>query len=484
MKNKQQLIILGVILLISVLLRFTSVIESRDFWYDEAFTGILLKQDFSQMNHSIFNDVHPPLYYWLAKSWASLGDYSPLAIRSFSAFLGILTVLSLYWIGKQLFSERTGLLAAAISAFSPFAIEYSQEARMYSLFGFLMLWAVWFFIQGVREDKIAYWISWGMLSGLSFYTHYLALFFFVMFYLAFVVTKNKKKENLFSKLFGGKNFWIGVGVIFIFFASWFNVLFSHMMKGNLSWIEPSYLSDIPETLQIFFFGHPAGTGGVPWSNEFRYFLDGSSAGLIIFSVMIALFFANYKKSKQKEELKILAIMSFGTLIFLVILSHLNIKLYVARYFMPAAVLIYLLFSTLVVEYSKNKFAWVIALAVYALFLINLEPLRYNSSWNEVYHFDKESPEKTLIITSNPFDYTSARYYFGEDRVKYYNKSNPKEDFSGWVVVGNKNRLTSIEEVDSYRGSIIVDNTCQWSGLKLQEEGSFGNLRICRIINQL
>jgi 4-amino-4-deoxy-L-arabinose transferase-like glycosyltransferase len=484
MKNKQQLIILGVILLASIFLRFTSVIESRDFWYDEAFTGILLKQDFSQMNQSIFDDVHPPLYYWLAKPWASLGDYSPLAIRSFSAFWGILTVLSLYWIGKKLFSERTGLLAAAISAFSPFAIEYSQEARMYSLFGFLMLWAVWFFIQGVKEDKIAYWISWGILSGLSFYTHYLALFFFVMFYLAYVVTKNKEKGNFFSKLFGGKNFWIGVGIIFIFFVSWSKILFSHIMKGNLGWIEPSYLSDILETLQIFFFGHPAGTGGMPWSNEFRYFFDGSSAGLIIFSVMLALFFANYKKSQQKKELKILAIMSFGTLIFLVILSHLNIKLYVARYFMPAAVLIYLLFSALVVEYSKNRFAWVMALAVYALFLISLEPLQYNSSWNNVYHFDKELPKKTLIITSNPFDYTSARYYFGEDRVKYYNKSNPTEDFSGWVVVGNENRLTSIKEVSNYRGSIIVDNTCQWAGLELQEEGSFGDLKICRIINQL
>ena len=481
MKNKYQLIILGVILIISIFLRFTSVIESRDLWYDEAFTGILLKQDFSQMNQSIFNDVHPPLYYWLAKPWASLGDYSPLAIRSFSAFLGILTVLSLYWIGKKLFSERTGLLVAAISAVSPFAIEYSQEARMYSLFGFLMLWAVWFFIEGIKKEKLFYWIGWGVLGGLSFYTHYLALFFFVMFYLAYVLTKDKKGENLFSKLFSGKNFWIGVGIIFIFFASWFKILFSHMMKGNLSWIEPSYLSDIPKTLQIFFFGHPAGTGGVPWSNEFRYFFDGSSAGLIIFSVILVLFFANYKKSKQKKELKILAIMSFGTLIFLVILSHLNIKLYVARYFMPAAVLIYLLFSALIVESSKKRFIWVIPLVFYALFLVNLKPLQYNSSWNDIYHFEKEAPEVAPIITSNPFDYTSARYYFGENRVKYYNKGNPEEDFSGWVVVGNRNRLTSIEEVGSYQGSIIIDNTCQWPGLELWEEESFGNLKICRII---
>ncbi len=481
MKKNYHIIVLFLVLLSAFLIRFNPALNTRDYWYDEAFTGILLKQPFTEMNQMIFDDVHPPLYYWLAKPWSYFFNYSPEGIRYFSCFLGILLVISVYWITTKMFNKRAGLLASFFTAFSPFAIQYSQEARMYALFGLFMLWAVWFFYKALKRNKIKDWLLWGLFGGLSFYTHYLSLFFFVMFYVAYLVIKKQQGKGKLSRLiWGSKHFWIGAGVIFVFFFSWIKIFISHMSKGNLGWIDFSYLSDIPKTLQIFFFGHPPGTGGVPWSNEFKYFFDGTSAGLLILGLIICLFTLAYVKRIKRTEFSLLAIMSLGTLIFLIILSHFNVKLYVARYFMPAAIIVFILLSGLIVKLSKNKWIWILALGVYCLFLFNLKEIKYNKSWNQIYENDNELIGCcSHVITSNPFDYTTARYYFGEGRVKYYNKGNPQEDFSGWVVVGNENRLTSVEEIKNYPEAAVIADNCDWEGIEFKERVDLGYISICK-----
>ena len=205
---------LGIIFLVALALRFSPILWNRDYWYDEAFTGILLKSSWSQMNQMIFADVHPPLYYWLAKPVAALFGYSPLGIRFFSVLAGLGGLLSIFWIGWKMFSARTGLLAALLLAFSPFAIQYSQEARMYSLFGLLFLWAIWFFYRALEKNRWGDWLGWGIFSGLAFLTHYLSLFFFVLFYFTFVFWRIIFDRKTWWRAFlGERGFWLGVGTI-------------------------------------------------------------------------------------------------------------------------------------------------------------------------------------------------------------------------------------------------------------------------------
>ncbi len=494
MKKKYVYLLLVLIVLAAAWTRFSPVLWERDMWYDEAFTGILLKAPFSEMNQMIFDDVHPPLYYWLAKPWAAMFGYTPAGIRLFSLILGLATVASVFVIGKRFFNVKAGLLAAAVTAFSPFAVEYSQEARMYSLFGLLFLWSVWFFYRALETNSMKHWIVWGILGGLSFYTHYLALFFFILFYVTYVLyQKIFNKKTCVQSLLGQKEFWVGVGIIFVFFLTWFKIFFIHMMKGNLSWIDPSHLSDIPRTLQIFFFGHPPGTGGVPWSNEFIFFFDGTSAGLLIFALLLVLFVIGWKKDIKRKESLILLMMSLGTLLFLILLSQLDIfemngtkmgiKLYVARYFMPAAVLVYVLLSGLVVMVFKRRWIWIVLFGLYGLMLLMIKPPIYAQGWNRVWINQEELIGNKTVVTSNAFDYTSARYYLGVDRIKYYNKGNPTEDFSGWVVVGNENRITDPNEIVNNANMVIVDGSCDWSdhGIELEQIQQLSNVSICEIV---
>jgi len=470
-----------VIILTGLVLRLGPVLEERDYWYDEAFTGILVKQSWSDMNQMIAADVHPPLYYWLAKPWASLFDYSSFGIRSFSTILGILTIFSVYWVGKRMFNERSGLLAAMLTAVSPFAIQYSQEARMYSLFGLFMIWAVWFFYQALKHNEWRDWILWGVFGGLAFYTHYLSLFFFIVFFVTAVAYEcNFHKKSLEKAIILSKQFWAGTGVIFLFFLSWMPWFIPHMMKGNLGWIDVSYLSDIPSTLQIFLFGHPLGAGGVPVANEFKYFFDGSSAGLLVLIIMTILLVVAWLKKIKKEEFLVLGSLSIGTLLFLIMLSHFNLKLYVSRYFMPAAIMVYLIIGGMTVTMFKKAWMWLAVFMGFILLLLMLKPVTYNSSWYQVSEAVKADLTPGMyVVTTSPFDYTTMRYYIGKDQLKYHHKSNPTEDFSGWVVVGNENRLQTIEEIKDLNNFIIIDRTCDWPGLDLKETSGFGDLKICQ-----
>ena len=474
---------LGLIFLAALILRFSPMLWSRDFWYDEAFTGILLKSSWGEMNQMIFADVHPPLYYWLAKPVSALFGYSSLGIRFFSVLMSLATLISLFWVGKKMFSPRTGLLAVLFLAFSPFAIEYAQEARMYSLFGFLMLWAVWFFYQALEKNRRQDWIFWGILAGLAFLTHYLSLFFFVIFYLVFVAWRIIFDRKIWWRAFlGEKGFWLGVGTIGVFFLGWLKFFITHMLKGNLGWIDVTYLSVLPSTIQIFLFGHPPGTGGVPTANAFRGIFDGSSIGLLVLIGGLVLLTLNWQKNQKRKELFLLSGLSLGTLVFVALLSHLNIKLYVSRYFMPSALLIYLFLAGSLLSFFPEKKAWLWTAFFFALLLAFLKPISFASDWNQIAKLQEEGliDKESIFITSGPFDYATARYYFGEENVRYYNRSNPEEDFSGWVVVGNENRISNIEELKTIPQAVVVNGSCWWLGVNLEEIFRTEKMSVCRI----
>ena len=180
-------------------------IDYRDFWYDEAFTGVAVKEKFWSMINLIIKDVHPPLYYVSAKIFSSFFDYSVFGIRLYSAVFGVLGIWAVYLFAKNLFGKKAALWASAIMAISPFAIQYSQEARMYAMFGFLFTLASYFFMRGLQTEKKKYYYLWGIFLGLSALTHYMGIitapvFFLVSFGWKIFEDRRTKEKFSFSKI--------------------------------------------------------------------------------------------------------------------------------------------------------------------------------------------------------------------------------------------------------------------------------------------
>src|SRR3989344_7688980 len=255
------------ILLLAVVLRLFHL-GKRDFWYDEAFTGIAVKEKFSGMMDMIIKDVHPPLYYISTKIFSSLFNYSVFGIRLYSTIFGVLGAWAVYLFAKELFNKKAALWASLITAISPFAIQYSQEARMYSIFGFLIVISSYFFIKGLKTNKNAYYVFWGFFLGLSALTHYLGIIFsaiFIIVFFAYKFFENKKSSFLFS---AGtyKSLFLGYFISFIIFLPWIRKFLGHLTNSQdgLSWIKPAIFKDIFTNIRIFIFGSPLGemTGGL------------------------------------------------------------------------------------------------------------------------------------------------------------------------------------------------------------------------------
>ena len=156
-------------------------------WLDEASTLTFARQTVTQIWGSLSSgtEFNPPLFYWMEHGMLAFGD-SETVLRLIPAILGILTIPVFYLVGEEILDRNTGILAAALLAFSPFQLYYSQEARAYGPMLFFYSIAFYFFLRLLkswgRRDALLF----GIFSALAFWTHFyafvpiLALFLFVI----------------------------------------------------------------------------------------------------------------------------------------------------------------------------------------------------------------------------------------------------------------------------------------------------------------
>jgi len=118
----------------------------------------------------------PPLYYLLAWGWAKLFGTGEVGLRSLSALLGTATIPAAYAAAATLASRRTALAMAALAAFNPLLIWYSQEARSYALVLLLTTLSLWLFAHALRAADGRSLAAWAVASALAVASHYFAAF--------------------------------------------------------------------------------------------------------------------------------------------------------------------------------------------------------------------------------------------------------------------------------------------------------------------
>src|SRR5260370_24865288 len=136
--------VLGLTVLAAAL-RFATL-GSQSYWFDEAQSAHEFSLSFGGMwSFMVSHESNPPLYFVLGWLWAKPFGTSPVGLRFISALAGTGLIPVLYLAGRQLISERAGLVAAALAAVNPFMIWYSQEAREYMLLTLVCGLSVLFF---------------------------------------------------------------------------------------------------------------------------------------------------------------------------------------------------------------------------------------------------------------------------------------------------------------------------------------------------
>ena len=179
---------LQVLLLLTVLGAFLRLYQlgTPSLWLDEASTLTFARQSVTQIWGSLSSgEFNPPLFYWLEHAMLTFGE-SEAVLRFIPAILGILTIPVFYFIGREILDRNTGIVGAALLAFSPFQIFYSQEARAYAPMLFFFSLALYFFLRLLRSWGRRDAILFAIFSAAAFWTHFyafvpiLALFIFAL----------------------------------------------------------------------------------------------------------------------------------------------------------------------------------------------------------------------------------------------------------------------------------------------------------------
>jgi 4-amino-4-deoxy-L-arabinose transferase-like glycosyltransferase len=165
---------LAAIFVVGAALRF-STLTTQSFWLDEAIAIHASRLDLSGMIDALARtEGNPPLYYTLLNGWMRLFGDSEAATRSLSALIGVATILVAYAIGRRLASRRVGIALAALVAFNPLLVWFSQETRPYALLVLLSGLSFLLFAQALERPSGRRLAGWAALSGLAIATHYFA----------------------------------------------------------------------------------------------------------------------------------------------------------------------------------------------------------------------------------------------------------------------------------------------------------------------
>lgn len=116
-----------------------------------------------------------------------------LGLKFWSILFGTLTVLGIYLLVKELFrSNRSGLIAAFMLAFSFWAINFSRISFRAIMVPFLLTFSFYFLFRGMRVKHYINFILAGLIFGLGFHTYIafrIAPLILVILLAAFIISR-------------------------------------------------------------------------------------------------------------------------------------------------------------------------------------------------------------------------------------------------------------------------------------------------------
>jgi len=145
--------------------------------YDRAALALLHQQPLAvhtverYLFHPLGSDTyHPPgFYYFLAGVYLAFG-HSYLAVRIVQAFLGVLTCLFVYLLGRDLFGRYAGLFASAFAALYPPLVFYCAVLLTETLSTCLLAGATWLLLRSSRtpvHHQAGTLLAAGLLFGMA-----------------------------------------------------------------------------------------------------------------------------------------------------------------------------------------------------------------------------------------------------------------------------------------------------------------------------
>ncbi len=228
---------------------------SNSLWIDEYATlriALLPVGDIFAENLSN-NSFEPPIYFWLIHgvAWV-LGD-SEAAIRLPSAIAGGLTIPVVWLIMRDLSrSLSIAHVTAALLAFNPLHLWYSQEARPYALLVLAASLAIYFLVEAMHGTGRRGWLGFTVFATLTVFTHLVGILLLVVAW-AWCVLDGRRRQ-LAKSLLGASAVILGCAAPLLISIA----LASAQIPGTGSPPRPTTGLEIPYTLLCYVAGYSFG----------------------------------------------------------------------------------------------------------------------------------------------------------------------------------------------------------------------------------
>ncbi|MEI6125987.1 MAG: glycosyltransferase family 39 protein [Pseudomonadota bacterium] len=163
---------LPAILVIGFVLRFWNIHQS--FWWDELWSTLPYAgassawETVSSLGYYFNNHI---LYSLLCRLSLQFFGQAELTARLPALLMGLLGIVLLFQLGKNLVGTLPALLACFLLAVSAFHIEHSTEARGYSGFALFSFIASYYYLKALRSNTASAWALYSLFTVLGFYTH-------------------------------------------------------------------------------------------------------------------------------------------------------------------------------------------------------------------------------------------------------------------------------------------------------------------------
>jgi uncharacterized membrane protein len=352
--SRRLLLTMILIIVVGAISRFYEL-GKNSFWIDE----ILSINDALRLNNIReflipSENAQPKLYFLLLHFWMKLGN-GEFFLRTISVIFGLLFIGVVYFLGKEIYGSRVGVLAAFAVAISPFHLLYDRELRMYSMFAFLSASSLYFFIQSLRNNKRLSWGMYTLFTLLNLYTHYHAflLIFAQWVYLIFNFNKYKKllPRLMVCNIISGIFFmpWVLNGMLDNFhrLSPWmrFQDVFPIRRFGYI--LKPLYV----------LYGLCLGQTLLPWK-----FWGIVGIGLFICVSIIAL--ANFRRDLESNKLVVIIITAM-------LIPGVLVSYALPRYYIWLAPLMYMFFIASFEKIKKNRLISILFISILFCWAVGL-----------------------------------------------------------------------------------------------------------------
>jgi mannosyltransferase len=451
-------------------------ITLRSLWFDEAFSWRLIQFSWPEMFTRAAADVHPPLYYIVVRVWSVVFSDSLLALRSFSVVAAAATIAAAYLFGAYAFRSRwTGLLAAALVAFSPWQIQFAWEARMYTLGTALVLLTTWLLVHAVRDEKQPlWWLAYAFAAAAFAYIHYYALFSLIAQALFVLLVILVRTRGRLGEMLHWRLPWLALGAaagIVVLYVPWLPVFLRQNSQVQASyWIPPLGGWSVPDTFFRMF-------------RPTAVFLDHSGVlNVVLFALPIilvglgaaVLLWHGHRHFEKHDAIWLTVFAALVPFAVSIIISLISQSLYQDRFFVFAHPFILTGLAALLMTLPWR--AWRIGLATAATvgFLV-----AFGVYWRElnikerpgvrgaVEHITAQQIADEPILVSSPFIYFSVQYYAGEQgaasRALLISESGELAHFAGGPILRADDITTPTVFADETLASLWVVDTTGFGG---------------------